>query len=262
MRLLTPFPVLLLGLALLAGCATRPPATDPEALAEFNETNDPYEPLNRRLYRVHTAIDRGVLRPVAVGYRRVVPVPVRTGIRNALSNLRTPVVLVNDMLQGEPQRAGDTLGRFVINSTLGVGGIFDVAASRYGVRGHTEDFGQTFARWGVREGPYLFIPVLGPSNPRDLTGFGLGIAADPLTWVGQGLAVDILTGTRTGATVVDTREGLIEVLDDVDRTSLDPYATLRSAYRQRRRAEIQNRTDAPSSAIGTGLGSTDPSPAR
>jgi phospholipid-binding lipoprotein MlaA len=248
-------PASLLALVLLAGCATRPDASDPEAVAEFQQTNDPAEPFNRTMYSVHEGIDRVVLRPVAVGYRAVVPQPVRSGVHNVLGNLRTPVILVNDMLQGEPRRAGDTLGRFVINSTLGLGGIFDVARDRFGVRGHSEDFGQTLARWGLGEGPYLFIPELGPSNPRDLTGFGLGIASDPLTWFGQGVAVDVLTGTRAGMTVVDTREELIEPLDAVERSSLDPYATLRSAYRQRRRAEIENRAGASIPfATGTGFG--------
>ena len=230
----------LLAAALLSGCATRPPASEPEELAEYQQNNDPAEPTNRRLYAVHQGIDKYVLRPVAVGYREVVPAPVRTGIRNVLGNLRTPVILANDMLQGEPRRAGDTLGRFVINSTLGLAGIFDVAASHFGVPGHTEDYGQTLARWGVGEGPYLFIPVIGPSNARDLVGFGLGIAADPLTWFGQGAVVDALVYGRGGATVVDTREGLIEPLDDLERSSLDSYSTLRSVYRQRRAAEIRN----------------------
>ena len=246
----------LLAASLLAGCATRPPASDPEALAEFKQTNDPAEPTNRQLYAVHQGIDKYVLRPVAVGYRNVVPSPIRTGIRNLLGNLRTPVILANDMLQGEPRRAGDTLGRFLINSTLGLGGIFDVAASQFGVRGHSEDYGQTLGRWGVGEGPYVFVPVLGPSNPRDLLGFGLGIAADPLTWFGQGAAVEALTYSRTGATVVDTRESLIEPLDDLERSSLDSYATLRSVYRQRRAAEIRNELGraAPSAAGSTGFG--------
>jgi phospholipid-binding lipoprotein MlaA len=239
----------------LAGCATRPPADDPEALAEFRETNDPIEPTNRVLYEVHDGIDRYVLEPVARGYRAVVPQPVRTGVRNVLGNLRSPVILANDMLQGEPRRAGDTLGRFVINSTLGVAGIFDVANSWFGVRGHTEDFGQTFARWGMGEGGYIFIPVLGPSNPRDLAGFGVGIVADPFFWFGQGLAVDALAYSRTGATVVDTREGLIEPIDDLRRSSIDPYATLRSVYRQRRQYEIDNRgVGASAAAAGTGFG--------
>ncbi len=247
--------LLFLAAASLGACATRPPADDPDAVAEFRQNNDPIEPFNRRSYAVHQAIDHNVLAPVARGYRAVVPAPVRTGVRNVLANLRSPVVLANDILQGEPRRAGDTLGRFVVNSTLGVGGIFDVAGTRLGVRGHTEDFGQTFARWGVGEGPFLFIPVLGPSNPRDLAGFSLGVAADPLVWVGQGAAVDGLLWSRTGATVVDTREDLLDTTDDVERSSLDPYATYRSAYRQRRRAEIENRTGggAPS-GFGTGFG--------
>lgn len=253
---LTRLGAAMLALPLLAGCAERPDPNDPDAVAEFRQNNDPAEPFNRKMYAVHQGIDRAVLRPVAVGYRKVVPQPVRTGIRNLLGNLRTPVILANDMLQGEPRRAGDTLGRFLINTTVGLGGIFDVAGSQFGVRGHSEDYGQTLAVWGVGEGGYIFIPILGPSNPRDLLGFGLGIAADPLTWVGQGVAVDVLTGSRAGVTVVDTRESLIEPLDAVQRESLDSYATLRSAYRQRRKAEIENRLDnaAPAAAGGTGYG--------
>ncbi|WP_431268945.1 MlaA family lipoprotein [Dankookia sp. P2] len=248
--------VALLALAILAGCAARPDPNDPDEVAEFKQTNDPIEPFNRTMFAVHQGIDRVILRPVAVAYRDVVPQPVRTGIRNVLGNLRTPVILANDMLQGEPRRAGDTLGRFLINSTLGLGGLFDVASSQFGVKGHSEDYGQTLAVWGVGEGAYLFIPVLGPSNPRDLAGFGLGIASDPLTWVGQGVTVDVLTGTRAGMSVVDTRESLIEVIDIVNTESLDPYATLRSAYRQRRNAEIRNTNDgsAPSAAGATGYG--------
>ncbi len=252
-------PMLALGflaLAALAGCATPPPADDREAVAEFRQTNDPVEPLNRTLYSVHQGIDNYVLRPVAVGYRDVVPRPVRMGVRNFLGNLRTPVILANDMLQGEPRRAGDTAGRFLINTTLGLGGILDVARDHFNVPGHTEDYGQTFAVWGVGEGPYLFIPIIGPSNARDLVGFGVGIVADPFFWFGQGVAVQALDYSRVGATAVDTREGLIETLDEVQRTSLDPYATLRSGYRQNRAAQIENRLDRHTgpAAVGTGFG--------
>ncbi|MBY0329793.1 MAG: VacJ family lipoprotein [Acetobacteraceae bacterium] len=252
-----PAPLLAAALGLLlAACATRPPADDPDAVAEFRQNNDPAEPFNRAMLDVHQGIDRAVLIPVARGYRAVVPQPVREGIRNVLGNLRTPVILVNDMLQGEPRRAGDTLGRFVINTTLGLGGIFDVAATRFDVHGHTEDFGQTFARWGIGEGPYLFIPILGPSNPRDLTGSVADVAADPLTWFGQGVAVNALTGSRAGLTVVHTRETLLDPLERLERDSLDYYATLRSIYRQRRQAEIANRLDgaAGAAASGTGFG--------
>jgi phospholipid-binding lipoprotein MlaA len=251
--------LLALGLAAfvaLGGCAASPPADDAEAVAEFRQTNDPVEPLNRTFYSVHQGIDEYLLRPVAIGYREAIPRPVRMGVRNFLGNLRTPVILANDMLQGEPRRAGDTAGRFLINTTLGLGGIFDVARDNFNVPGHTEDYGQTFAVWGVGEGPYLFIPVIGPSNARDLLGFGIGLVADPFFWFGQGAIVQGLDYGRVAATAVDTREGLIETLDDVQRTSLDPYATLRSGYRQNRAAQIENRLSPRTgqASVGTGFG--------
>ncbi|KAA2214716.1 MlaA family lipoprotein [Teichococcus oryzae] len=251
------FSLALAGLLALSACATRPPASEPEALAEYEFNNDPLEPMNRGLYVVHNGIDTVLLRPAAEFYRFLVPQPVRGGVRNALGNLRSPVIFLNDVLQGDPERAATTLARFLMNSTFGVAGLFDVAKAA-GLPGHSEDFGQTLAVWGLGEGPYLFIPVIGPSNPRDLTGFGMGIAADPLTWIiadGDSTA-EALGWTRTGLTAADTRESLIEAIDSVNQTSLDPYATLRSAYRQRRAHEIRNGGDnaAPSDALGTGLG--------
>jgi len=247
-------PLLALAAALaLAACATRPPADDPEAVAEFEANNDPLEPANRAMFQVHEAVDQAVLEPAARAYREVVPPPVRTGVRNALGNLRAPVILLNDALQGERQRAEITLGRFMINSTLGLGGLIDVAAM-IGVPGHTEDFGQTLATWGVGEGPYLFIPVLGPSNPRDLAGQAVDLASNPVSYFGQGAVVDALDWSRIALTVLDTRESLLDSVEQVRTTSLDPYATIRSAYRQRRRAEIENRAGAPPAAGGTGFG--------
>jgi phospholipid-binding lipoprotein MlaA len=246
-----------LGLALVLGvsaCAARPDPADPEAVAEFRATNDPIEPLNRGLFFVHDGIDTLVLRPVGEAYRIFLPPEVRTAIRNVLANLRTPVILVNDVLQGDTQRAATTVGRFVVNTTVGIGGIFD-RATEFGLLGHTEDFGQTLAVWGVPEGPYLFIPVLGPSNPRDAVGTAVDFAANPLTWATGGETLEALNYTRTGLTVADTREGLIEPLDALRAGSLDYYAALRSAYRQRRVVEIRNQRPAASpAAIGTGVG--------
>jgi phospholipid-binding lipoprotein MlaA len=246
--------VVALALALgLSACATRPDPRDAEAVAEFQMVNDPLEPLNRGMFFVNDGIDTLVLRPAAEAYRIFLPPEVRTAIRNVLANLRTPVILVNDALQGETQRFGTTLGRFVINTTIGLGGIMD-RATDFGLLGHTEDFGQTLAVWGVPEGPYLFIPVLGPSNPRDLTGFGVDIAANPLTWITGNDNVDAVLITRNGLNVVDTREGLIEPLDALRQGSLDPYAALRSAYRQRRAVEIRNApTTTSPAARGTGF---------
>jgi len=251
-----------LALVLLAGCATRPPADDPEALQEFRENNDPFEPSNRALFAVHEAIDQAVLQPIAEAYRDVLPPPVRAGIRNVLGNLRTPTILTGDLLQGNLDRARKTLGRFIVNTTIGVGGIRDVGRA-YDVHGHSEDMGQTFAAWGVGEGFYIFMPLLGPSTARDLVGFGADIVSNPFTWIGQGQILDAWNYTRLGMTIVDTREALLEPIDAVRKTSLDPYATLRSAYRQRRAFEIQNKDSpvgavAPAGGVGFGQGITEP----
>ncbi len=224
-----------------AACATPPPVTDRDALAEFNANNDPAEPFNRAMFAVNQGLDTVLVRPATVAYRTLVPSPARTGLRNVLRNIRTPVILLNDMLQGQPQRAGNTLGRFVVNTTLGLGGLIDVAEMAFGVPFHNEDFGQTLASWGVSEGPYLFLPLFGPSNPRDLAGFAVDVAAQPLTWVGQGFEVNLLSGLRTGIGILDARDAVQDTLDSVMATSLDPYATLRSGYRQGRNAAIANR---------------------
>jgi phospholipid-binding lipoprotein MlaA len=240
-----------LAFLLFAGCATPPPATDPEAVAEFKANNDPLEPTNRFMHSINEWLDQSVARPVAVGYRDYVPRPLRGGIRNVLNNLRNPVILANDMLQGQQRRAGDTLGRLVLNTTLGLAGIFDVANDWFGVPRHTEDFGQTLAVWGIGEGPFLFIPLLGPTNLRDLAGSGVDGAANITTWFGQGAVVEGLRYSRAGMNLIDTREALIDPVDEMRRTSLDPYATFRSAYRQRRQADIENRLG-PSVTSSTG----------
>lgn len=249
-------PLLALAAALgLGACATRPDPADAEAVAEFRATNDPLEPLNRGAYFVHEGIDTLVLRPAAEMYRIVLPPEVRTAIRNVLANLRTPVILVNDLLQGEVQRAATTTGRFLVNTTVGIGGIFD-RATDFGLIGHTEDFGQTLAVWGAPQGPYLFIPVLGPSSPRDVLGFAADTALNPLSYTGGGETWEAINVTRTATTALSTREGLIEPIDQVRATSLDPYATIRSAYRQRRVVEIRNVPATGAAATSdSGLGS-------
>lgn len=247
----------------LGACATPPLDDDPEAQAEYRENNDPAEPTNRAMFAVHEALDRNVLQPIAEAYRAVFPQPIRTGVRNVLGNLRTPVILTNDLLQGEADRARITLGRFMVNTVFGVGGIFDVAR-HWGVEGHSEDFGQTLAVWGVGEGPYIFIPLLGPSNLRDGVGFGVDMATNPISYLGQGVIVEAAGWTRVGLTVVDTREDLLDAINGVRATSLDPYTTLRSAYRQRRQYEIRNMSGGPrgptspagSIGFGQGVGQT------
>ncbi|MBM3542844.1 MAG: VacJ family lipoprotein, partial [Alphaproteobacteria bacterium] len=185
--------------------------------------NDPMEGFNRGVLGFNQGVDRAVLKPVAQAYRWALPQFVRDSVRNILDNLRAPVILANDLLQGEFERAGATIGRFIVNTTVGLGGINDVA-SDIGIQQHSEDFGQTLAAWGVGEGPYLMLPLLGPSNPRDLTGFIVDIFLDPFGYVASANDVRYASGARTGVRAVDTRERNIETLDDLERTSLDFYA--------------------------------------
>jgi phospholipid-binding lipoprotein MlaA len=236
-------PILLAAVFLLSACATKPPASDPEALAEFNETNDPLEPTNRVLYAVNNGIDTVLLRPLAVGYRYVVPEVVRGHIHNVLTNLTGPVRLANDMMQAKPRRAGDSLMRILVNSTVGVAGIFDVATD-WGWPAHDSDYGMTLALWGLPEGPFLFLPVLGPSNPRDTVGFGTDLVIDPAFWVGNGATVTALGWSRFAVSGVDQRERALDDIDKIKAQALDPYATFRSLYRQNRQAKIdETRSD-------------------
>jgi phospholipid-binding lipoprotein MlaA len=228
-----------LSLVWMAGCATPPPASDPDAVAEFKETNDPLEPTNRVFYAINDGIDVVVLRPLALAYRHIVPQEVRDHTHNVLANLGEPVALGNDMLQGKPRRAGDTLMRLLINSTVGVLGVFDVATG-WGWPSHDSDAGMTLAIWGIPPGPFLYLPILGPSNPRDAIGFGVGYAMDPLTWIGQGTVVDDLGYARLGFSALDQRERVLDELDHIKAEALDPYATIRSLARQHRESQIDD----------------------
>jgi phospholipid-binding lipoprotein MlaA len=226
----------------LAGCATRPPASDPDALAAYEQNDDPLEPMNRKLYAFNNTLDTYVMKPVAQGYAYVLPRTVRNHIGNVLSNLHTPVVFINDILEAKSRRAGDSLVRFVVNSTVGVAGIFDFATGM-GYPSHEADFGITLALWGVGPGPFLYLPVLGPSSPRDAAGFGVGIISNPFFWIGQGAVVTGLDDGSTALNIVNTRADLLKPIDEVKRMALDPYATFRSLYRQHRQAAIEAARD-------------------
>jgi phospholipid-binding lipoprotein MlaA len=229
----------------VAGCATPPPASDPDAVADFQQTNDPLEPTNRVFYAINDGLDTVILRPVASAYKTYVPEVVRTHAHDALANLTSPILLANDIMQAKPRIAGDTLMRFLINSTVGVAGIFDVATN-WGYPEHSTDFGVTLALWGLPEGPFLFLPLLGPSNPRDASGYGADILLDPFTWTGKGIAVAALGYGRFALTAVDERAAYLGDLDKIKQTALDPYATFRSLYRQHRDSVISDsKDDAP-----------------
>jgi phospholipid-binding lipoprotein MlaA len=199
--------------------------------------NDPYEPMNRFFYKVNDAIDAVVLRPASLAYVNAVPAPARTGVHNVLNNLDTPILFVNDLLQGRPGQSGNTLMRFVINTTIGLVGVFDVAKG-WGYPYEDTDFGITLAIWGVPSGPFLFLPVLGPSNPRDAVGYGVDAAGDPLNYIGKGSTVSALRYARFGLYAIDRYSGAMDQLQAVEKTALDPYATLRSLYTQSRDSEI------------------------
>ena len=238
--------------AALSACATRPPASDTEATEEFNQTNDPLEPTNRFFYKVNDKLDRYTLKPVAQAYVYVVPSPVRTGVHNVLANLSSPVIFGNDILQTNPRRAGDTFMRFLINSTAGGLGVFDVAKG-LGYPGHDTGFNITLALWGVPDGPYLYLPVLGPSSPRASAGFAGDIALDPFTYVPRGYGLLTLNWARYGLGVIDTRASLLTDLDKVTSTALDPYATIRSLYRQHTASQVEeSRHDKPATTPSWG----------
>jgi phospholipid-binding lipoprotein MlaA len=234
-RVLSPallFASLIVG---IAACAAPPPPGDKDAIAEAKEQNDPLEPTNRVFYSINDGLDTYVLRPVAVAYHQV-PDTVRTPVHNVLANIGTPAGFANEVLQAHPKRAGTMMMRFVLNSTAGIGGLFDVA-STLGYPDVDTDFGLTLAVWGVQDGPFLFLPVLGPSNPRDATGFAGQFGLDPLTYASFGGSAT-LGYARAGASAVDTRERLLGQIDQIKKGALDPYATFRSLYKQHRADEV------------------------
>lgn len=208
----------------------------PEPLAP--EVHDPLEPVNRIVFGLNEVVDFVVLRPVSLVYRTVVPPPLRTGVSNALHNWASPVIFANDLLQGEPDRAKTTLVRFLVNSTAGFGGMVDAAATA-GLPRHSEDFGQTLAVWGVGSGPYLVLPLLGPSNARDAVGLAADAATHPATWLMWDLPI-WERATPVMAYTVSGHEALMDEADTLRRTSPDFYASVRDIYAQKRATEIAN----------------------
>jgi len=234
---ITKAALMLLLVAGLGACAT--PPEDPVARAEYEALNDPLEPANRVMWDINMGADRYVLKPVAKQYRAMLPPGPRNGIRNVLNNLESPLIFANDLLQGEIDRAGITLVRFIFNSTIGLGGLFDVTKNE-GYPRHTEDFGQTLAVWGAPEGPYLVLPLLGPRSLRHGVGTAVEWIADPVDYLLDDIAGQWAVYTRTGLDIVDARARSIESFEAIEKSSIDLYATVRSAYRQRREQEIAN----------------------
>lgn len=236
--------LVLISTLMLGACATKPPKSEPVARAEYVLNNDPFEPTNRAIFGFNTFVDQGLVRPVAKAYNAVTPQPIRKGMTNFLDNLMEPWTFLNEILQGKPKGASKTLGRFAINSTVGLLGVWN-PAKRVGLERHDEDFGQTLGVWGVPSGPYIVLPVFGPSNVRDTIGFTVEIMYDPMSFAVHELkfhndfflSFDLLTYIHVGLEALDKRSRYASDLDAL-YASPDPYALARSAYRQVRIFEI------------------------
>lgn len=209
----------------LAGCAT----VDPE----FADPRDPWEGFNRAIYSLNDTLDKAIIKPLAQGYNLIVPTPVNKGVTNFFNNLGDVTSAINNLLQFKMGRAISDIGRVAINTTIGIGGLFDVASNmdlpRYG-----EDFGQTLGTWGVATGPYLVLPLIGPSSGRGTVGVVVDWFTDPVTY----LEDDTLRWSLRGLDLVDTRADLLNASRVVEEAALDPYAFVRDAYLQSRQNEV------------------------
>lgn len=209
--------------ALASGCATN--AANPK---------DPYEGFNRAMFSVNEGLDKAIAKPLALGYDAVAPLPVKAGVGNFFGNVGDLWIGVNNGLQGKASDGASDIGRLLINSTVGIFGLFDVA-SELGFEKHDEDFGQTLARWGVGDGGYLFWPVIGPRTVRDTGGFAVDGFADPVKWGVNNIPV---RNTTYAVRLVDVRASLLPSDKVVEEAALDKYAYIRDAYLQRRRSQV------------------------
>ena len=245
---------------LLAGCATTAPPPDER------HPRDPWEPYNRNMFKFNSAVDRAVIRPLAVGYGEITSEPVRRSIRNFFTNIRSPVVMANLVLQGRPGDAGTQLGRFFINSTVGLAGLFDLAGDA-GMPEFDEDFGQTMAVWGWEDSRFFILPLFGPSTLRD----GLGRVPDGYADVAWRWTLEETTYGLIGLNVVQFRYSMLPLDEDI-RSAYDPYPFMRDGWLQRRKHAVTNGQDAlpdyeafieddwPDERVGDGEDSADGTP--
>lgn len=208
---------------LLGGCATS------------GNPKDPIEGFNRAMYGFNEAVDTVLIKPVAQGYDYVMPTPVRTGVTNFFGNIADLFIGVNNLLQGKPDQAASDIGRVLVNSTVGILGLIDVA-SYAGLEKHEEDFGQTFGRWGVGDGAYIVLPFYGPRTLRDTAGLVLDAAADPVNHIDNIPARNTLLALR----IIDTRADLLPADKVIEEAALDKYSYMRDGYLQRRRNLIHD----------------------
>ena len=243
-------------------------AEDDESINDFDSyytkyyyadpgVDDPLEGLNRAIFSFNQTLDNYLLRPVAVGYRWIIPVWGRDRVTSFFNNLEEPVTFVNAVLQADVDHAFVTFWRFFINSTIGIAGLFDYGPI-IGLEHRPEDFGQTLAVWGVPSGAYLVLPLLGSSNIRDGLGMVVDRASDPNTYIDREWAFDVdedwVMPALIGTNVVNTRANVLPITDDLEKSSIDLYATYRTLYGQRRGAQIRNSATTTTNAATSGLG--------
>ena len=224
------FPVVLTGIALTA-CAATPDTRD---------ASDPFEPVNRAVFQFNDAADRAVVGPAARAYADITPKPAQRGVANVFNNLNRPVVLANTLLQGDFRRSSEVLISFITDTTFGLGGLLSLAEAN-GVPQHNEDFGQTLAVWGAPDGPYLMLPLIGPSNLRDGVGRFVDRYPHPLNW-NEDFAQSGEAWALRGVNGLRIRAEADSAFATLDRTAIDPYVQLRSAYRQMRMNQIADGT--------------------
>ncbi|OYV35224.1 MAG: ABC transporter [Rhodospirillales bacterium 20-64-7] len=232
--------------SLLAGCATPPPKSDTADYQAYEQQNDPLEPTNRFFFKVNNVIDNYAFRPIARGYIDITTQDIRNHVGDFITNIGEPAELLNFMMEGKPRDAGTALVRFFVNSTVGIGGIFDPAKS-LGYPETGTDFGLTLAVWGVPPGPYLYLPVFGPSGVRDAANIPVEFYATPMAVAPASQALTDFGYAETGTHLVNTYAEFLGPIENIKATALDPYATFRSLYRQSRESQIKqiDKNDTP-----------------
>lgn len=232
----------------ISACAT---SRDPEMAMRPGVIADPLEPVNRFIFGFNNMLDQAIIEPVARAYRFILPEPVRDSVQNFMRNLREPVIAANNLLQGDLSGTGKGIARFGINTTVGIAGLFDVAGWT-GLEFEQEDFGQTMAVWGIGNGFYFVIPVLGPSSLRDGIGMTADAFADPLRIYTFNVDKEWIYYTRNGVEAVDIRARLIDAIEDMRKNSLDYYAAAKSVYEQKRLSLINDEETGGTGASGGG----------
>ena len=237
------FIILLFSLNVFASASddVKTDSDDFETTVYEDEVYDPFEGVNRAIFSFNNSADKVVLEPIAKGYKKLPP-PIQSGVGNFINNLKLPLAAVNQLLQGQGKNAMESTGRFLVNSTIGIFGLIDVADD-IGLNQKEEDFGQTLATWGVGDGFYIVLPLFGPSNLRDTTGMLMAMMTDPINAYAASQGEAWAIPMRTAANAIDQRSQIIDEVNALRNNSVDYYAAVRSSYYQNRKAAIMNTDD-------------------